>query len=215
MAPDWQVVPQHGLPGVPHPAHIPPVQTNPVEQVVPPQHICVLPPQATQVPALPHTLPAAHDEPPQHGCPAPPQLPQVPAAEHATPLVAAQRWPLQHSWPVAPHAEQIPMTQTASPLHASPAQQGNPGVPHMTGRSPASEPSRSLAPSLTGERSTFRSGARSADDRSTGESAAASIVIAGPRSVSASFWLAWPLSLRDRSGVQEAVRISTASARFR
>jgi hypothetical protein len=141
-APDWQVLPQHGLPGVPHAAHIPPVHTNPIEQAEPPQQSCEAPTQPTQVPPLPQTFPGAHVEPPQHGCPGPPHVPQVPAVEQVTPLSALQRCPLQQSWPTPPQVEQVPTAHTASPVHVSPAQHGRPGVPHMTtdGRSPAPSP---------------------------------------------------------------------------
>ncbi len=49
-APEAQVVPQQGCPGLPQAVHIPPEQVNPVPQAEPAQHGSPLPPQATQLP---------------------------------------------------------------------------------------------------------------------------------------------------------------------
>jgi hypothetical protein len=147
IAPDSQVVPQQGCPDFPHATHIDPAQTNPVPHVDPPQHIWSLPPHASHVPPLPHSLPAAQVDPPQQGCPGPPHVPQVPTDEQVTPD-AVHLCPVQQASPVPPQCEQVPTRQTASPVQLSPAQQGRPTVPHATLSLPAS-----MDDDLSGDRS--------------------------------------------------------------
>lgn len=115
---------------MPHAVHMPPVQRKFVEQVDPAQHSWLFPPQATQVPSLPHRLPPAHIEPAQQGWPAPPHVPQVPADEQATP-VTVQRDPVQQLCPMPPQGVHVDARQTESPLQTSPVQHGCPTAPHV------------------------------------------------------------------------------------
>ena len=104
------------------------LHSNPFEHE-PPQQGWLSPPQAMQVPPVPHRFPAAQLEPPQQGCPTPPQVPHVPAAEQLMP-VTVQTCPVQQGCPAPPQPVQVDTRQTVLPMQTSPAQHARPAVPH-------------------------------------------------------------------------------------
>jgi hypothetical protein len=66
--PAWQESPQQVVPAVPHFAHrLPLVHSKAFPHAELPQQDCMSPPQAVQVPPLPHRLPAAQVAPAQQG----------------------------------------------------------------------------------------------------------------------------------------------------
>jgi hypothetical protein len=135
------VPPQHAVPDVPH-WHVPLLQVSLALQVLFPlpsrQQGCPVPPHATQVSLLLHTLPVLQAPPVQQGSPAAPQLthwsdveeqtpvwqplnPSMLSTQHACPGFAPGGLPHWHWFPLAVPS---PVTQVSWTLHVLSSQQG-------------------------------------------------------------------------------------------
>jgi hypothetical protein len=124
-------------------------QSTLVVQVAPEQHVSVVAPQSTQVPAALHASPVpVHVSPAQHGSPfAAPHVRQWPP-EHESP--APQVSPAQQRALSAPQAAHCPALHTAPcAVHVLPAQHGSPTAPHAPA-SVAHAPAVHVPPMSTG-----------------------------------------------------------------
>jgi hypothetical protein len=91
----------------------------PLAQMLPPQHACMLPPQASQVWLLSHWYGAPHSPPRQQRSPLPPQATQVPLL--STVFGAVQRMSgRQAGWPRRPQVPQPPVLQVPDIGHIEP-----------------------------------------------------------------------------------------------
>ena len=145
-APAQQVAPaavqvdpeQQGWPRSPQAAgavwQVPPVQTRPALQAVPPQHGSRAPPQAaavSQTPAV-QTRPEAQAIPEQHGWRRPPQAATGTHVSRSHTRPDRHAPPAQHGCRSAPHAgsaPHVPPEHTSSSAQAMPEQQGWPSRP--------------------------------------------------------------------------------------
>jgi hypothetical protein len=140
-APVQLVPPQQACPSSPQAAgtvsHVPPVQTRPSLQAVPPQHGCRAPPQGGGVWQTPpeQTSPDAQAPPEQHGCRAPPHAAGGAQVLRSQTRPARHMAPVQHGWRSPPQAASRvhrPAVQTRSVTQAMPEQQTWPSRPQAS-----------------------------------------------------------------------------------
>ena len=120
---------QHAWLDAPHAWQVPAAQLLPLSQTDPVQQGCVLPPQATQLPASQTVAPVQAVPFVQHGWFKPPQSTHAPFEHTELPLHTS---PVQQGFPLAPHSPQVPLEHACPGSHASPVlQHGCVGPPHL------------------------------------------------------------------------------------